>query len=304
MGTPDFAVKSLDSLVKSGHEILAVYTQPDKPKGRGHKLMPSDVKVYALDKGFTVYQPLSLKNDVEIDRIKEMNPELIVVAAYGRILPKDVLETPKYGCLNVHASVLPKYRGAAPIQRSVIDGEKKTGVTIMQMNEGLDTGDILSIEEMEIGSEDTAGTMFEKLAVLGADMLLKVIDDIETCRANAVKQDESKATYAAMLNKSMTNIDWSWDSVKIDCLIRGLNPFYIAKTLVGTSVLKIHKAVPCEGKGKCGEVMESKNKLVVACGNNTALELVRVQGENGKTMDASDYLRGHPIEIGSILGGE
>lgn len=304
MGTPDFAVKSLDGLVKSGHEILAVYTQPDKPKGRGHKLMPSEVKVYALDNCFDVYQPLSLKNAEEIDRIKLMNPDLIVVAAYGRILPKDVLEAPRYGCVNVHASILPKYRGAAPIQRSVIDGEKKTGVTIMQMNEGLDTGDILCVEEMKITSEDTAGTMFEKLAVLGADMLVKVVGDIENYRANAQKQDDSKATYAAMLNKEMTKVDWSLDSEKIDCLIRGLNPFYIAKTTVGNSVLKIHKAVCCDGKGKCGEVIESKNKLIVACGNNTALELIRVQGENGKTMDAADYLRGHPIERGIILGGE
>lgn len=304
MGTPDFAVKTLDSIVKSGHEICAVYTQPDKPKGRGHRLMPSEVKAYALDKGFTVYQPLSLKVQEEIDLINSMLPDLIVVAAYGRILPKAVLDAPKYGCINVHASILPKYRGAAPIQRSVIDGEKKTGVTIMQMNEGLDTGDILSIEELAIEPDDTAGTMFEKLAVLGADMLVRVIDDIENYRANAVKQDESKATYAAMLYKSMANIDWSWESGKIDCLIRGLNPFYIAKTNVGNSFLKIHKAACCEGVGKCGEVIESKKKLVVACGNNTALELVKVQGENGKVMDAADYLRGHPIEIGSILGGE
>lgn len=304
MGTPDFAVKILDSLVNSGHEICAVYTQPDKPKGRGHKLMPSEVKSYALDKGFTVYQPLSLKSQEEIDLINSMSADLIVVAAYGRILPKAVLDAPKYGCINVHASILPKYRGAAPIQRSVIDGEKKTGVTIMQMNEGLDTGDILCIEEIAITSDDTAGTMFEKLAVLGADALVKVIDDIDKYRANAVKQDDDKATYAAMLDKKMANIDWSWDSEKIDCLIRGLNPFYIAKTNVGNSLLKIHKAVISDGSGKCGEVIESKKKLVVACGNNTALELVRVQGENGKVMDASDYLRGHPIEVGRVLGGE
>ena len=304
MGTPDFAVKTLDSIVKSGHEICAVYTQPDKPKGRGHKLMPSEVKAYALDKGFTVYQPLTLKAQEEIDLINSMSPDLIVVAAYGRILPKAVLDAPKYGCINVHASILPKYRGAAPIQRSVIDGEKKTGVTIMQMNEGLDTGDILCIEEMDITSEDTAGSMFEKLAVLGADMLVRVIGDIELYRANAKKQDEAQATYAAMLDKNMANIDWSWDSEKIDCLIRGLNPFYIAKTTVGNSFIKIHKVARCSGKGKCGEVIESKKRLVVACGNNTALELIKVQGENGKAMDAADYLRGHPIETGTILGGE
>lgn len=304
MGTPDFAVKTLDSIVKSGHEICAVYTQPDKPKGRGHKLMPSEVKAYALDKGFPVYQPLSLKPQEEIDLIKSMSPDLIVVAAYGRILPKAVLDAPKYGCINVHASILPKYRGAAPIQRSVIDGEKKTGVTIMQMNEGLDTGDILLTEEMEITREDTAGTMFEKLAVLGADMLVRVISDIGSYRANSIKQNDALATYAAMLDKNMANVDWSWDSNKIDCLIRGLNPFYIAKTTFGSSFLKIHKAICCEGKGKCGEVIESKKRLVVACGNNTALELVKVQGENGKVMDAADYLRGHPIEVGTILGGE
>lgn len=303
MGTPDFAVKTLDSIVKSGHEICAVYTQPDKPKGRGHKLMPSEVKAYALDKGFPVYQPLSLKPQEEVDLIKSMSPDLIVVAAYGRILPKAVLDAPKYGCINVHASILPKYRGAAPIQRSVIDGEKKTGVTIMQMNEGLDTGDILLIEEMEIAREDTAGTMFEKLAVLGADMLVRVISDIESYRANSIKQNDADATYAAMLDKNMANVDWSWDSNRIDCLIRGLNPFYIAKTTFGSSFLKIHKAICCEGKGKCGEVIESKKRLVVACGNNTALELVKVQGENGKVMDAADYLRGHPIEVGTILGG-
>ncbi|MBR5773743.1 MAG: methionyl-tRNA formyltransferase, partial [Clostridia bacterium] len=182
--------------------------------------------------------------------------------------------------------------------------EKKTGVTIMQMNEGLDTGDILCIEEMDITSEDTAGSMFEKLAVLGADMLVRVIGDIELYRANAKKQDEAQATYAAMLDKNMANIDWSWDSEKIDCLIRGLNPFYIAKTTVGNSFIKIHKVARCSGKGKCGEVIESKKRLVVACGNNTALELIKVQGENGKAMDAADYLRGHPIETGTILGGE
>ena len=174
----------------------------------------------------------------------------------------------------------------------------------MQMAEGLDTGDILYVEEMEITDNDTAGTMFEKLAALGAEMIVNVIDDIENYRKKAVRQNDDEATYAAMLNKSMTNIDWSWDSSKIDCLIRGLNPFYIAKTNVGASPLKVHKAVCCDGKGRCGEIIESKKRLVVACGNNTALELVVVQGENGKTMAAADYLRGHPIEVGSILGEE
>lgn len=266
--------------------------------------MPSEVKEYALNKGFTVYQPLSLKNEEEISLIHGMSPDLIVVAAYGRILPKEILDVPKYGCINVHASILPKYRGAAPIQRAVIDGEKKTGVTIMQMAEGLDTGDILCIEEIEITDTDTAGTMFEKLGILGAELVVKVINDIENYRLNAVAQNDGESTYAAMLNKSMTNIDWSWDSRKIDCLIRGLNPFYIAKTTVGTSLIKIHKAVCCEGKGKFGEVIESKKRLVVACGKDTALELVMVQGENGKTMAAADYLRGHPIAVGTILGEE
>ena len=245
-----------------------------------------------------------MKNEEEIELVRSMEADLIVVAAYGRILPKEILDAPKYGCINVHASILPKYRGAAPIQRAVIDGEKKTGVTIMQMAEGLDTGDILYIEEMEITNEDTAGAMFEKLGVLGAEMVVKVIADIEKYQSQAKVQNEDDATYAAMLHKGMTNIDWSWESGKIDCLIRGLNPFYIAKTTVGTSPLKIHKAVCCEGKGKCGEVIESKKNLVVACGNNTALRLVMVQGENGKTMAAADYLRGHPIEVGTILGEE
>ena len=301
MGTPDFAVPCLEKLIKDGHNIVGVLTQPDKPQGRKMKLTPPPVKELALQNNLEVYQPESLKNDAIKQLLEEKQPELIVVVAYGKILPKYVLDFPKYGCINVHGSLLPRWRGAAPIQWSIIAGDKTAGVTTMKMSEGLDTGDMLLKYETEIGQTETAGELFDRLALSGAELLHDTIEQINSIVPEV--QDESKANYAHMLDKQIAQIDWSKSNKEIDCLIRGLNPWPIALTTLNGERLKVYSASLQNASGKAGEVLQAdtKNGLLVACGEGAML-LNEIQAVGGKRMNAKDYLRGHKIEVGSILG--
>ena len=301
MGTPDFAVPSLQALLDAGHEVCAVYTQPDKPQGRKQVLTAPPVKELALQRGIPVYQPVTLKNEDEQAKLRALAPEVIIVVAYGKLLPKAVLDIPPRGCINVHGSLLPRWRGAAPIQWSVIAGDQKAGVTTMQMAEGLDTGDMLLTYETEIGARETAGELFDRLAQAGAELLLETLEKLDSITPQP--QDDSRSCYAHMLDKQMAVIDWAKSAHEIDCLIRGLNPWPVALTTLSGARLKIYAAEPVSGTGRPGEVLVSdpKKGLVVACGEG-ALALREVQLVGGKRMKSADFLRGHAIETGTILG--
>ncbi len=302
MGTPDFAVPTLEKLIKL-HDVAAVFCQPDKPKGRGHKMQFPPAKEIAIKNSIPVYQPTSLKTDEEIQRIKEMKPDVIVVVAYGKLLPKAVLNIPKYGCVNVHGSLLPKYRGAAPIQWAVINGEKVSGVTTMFMGEGLDTGDMLLKREVEISDDETAGEVFDRLKIIGADLLTETLTAIENKTARRVPQNDEEATYAPMLKKEMGQIDWSKSACEIHNLIRGLNPWPSAYTFIDGVKFKIHASQIVDEEGRIGELKVGKEKLMVYCGKN-ALLLTEVQPENSKRMTVRAYLSGHKIRGGINLSGE
>ncbi len=304
MGTPDFSVDCLKALVASKHEVVGVFCQPDKPVGRKQELTPPDVKVEAIKYGLDVYQPISLKNGKGVELLSEIKPDLVVVVAYGKILPNDFLSFPKYGCINVHASILPKYRGASPIHYAVLNGDKITGVTVQQMDSGVDTGDILCVKECEIGINDTTEYMYEVLAPLGAEALMETIDLIEKGMLNPVKQDESKASKVGLLTKEMSNIDWSDTAFNIHNKIRGLYSWPGASTKLNGKTLKIHSAVLCAKKGNNnpGEVIESAGKLIICCGDNNTVELKVVQLEGKKRMETSVFLNGYAIPKGTVLG--
>lgn len=304
MGTPDFAVDCLKALAHSKHEVVGVFCQPDKPVGRKQELKMPDVKVEALKHGYQIFQPKSLRNGAGVEILKEIEPDLVVVVAYGKILPPDFLSYPKYGCINIHASILPKYRGASPIHWAVINGDSETGVTSMQMDEGLDTGDILLCEKMPIGINDTTELMYKKLAPLGADVLLKTLDLVEKGELNPVKQDETKATTVGLLSKQLSAVDWNDMAFNIHNKIRGLYSWPGASTTLGGKILKLHSSYLSDIKGhnKPGEVVESNGKLVVSCGDNNCIELLSVQLEGKKRMAASDFLNGCKIEKGTVLG--
>ena len=301
MGTPDFAVPSLQALLDAGHEVCAVYTQPDKPQGRKQVLTAPPVKELALAHNIPVYQPATLKNEDEQAKLRALAPDAIIVVAYGKLLPKAVLDIPPRGCINVHGSLLPRWRGAAPIQWSVIAGDQKAGVTTMQMAEGLDTGDMLLTYETEIGARETAGELFDRLAQAGAALLVETLEKLDSITPRP--QDDSQSCYAHMLDKQMAVIDWAKSAHEIDCLIRGLSPWPVALTTLASARLKIYAAEPVSGTGKPGEVLESdpKKGLTVACGEG-ALALYEVQLVGGKRMQSADFLRGHAIETGTILG--
>ena len=301
MGTPDFAVPSLQALLDAGHEVCAVYTQPDKPQGRKQILTAPPVKILAQQQGIPVYQPQTLKDEAEQERLRALAPEAIIVVAYGKLLPKAVLDIPPRGCINVHGSLLPRWRGAAPIQWAVIAGDEKAGVTTMQMAEGLDTGDMLLTYETAVGARETAGELFDRLAQAGANLLVETLEKLD--RITPRPQDDSQSCYAHMLDKAMAVIDWTKSAREIDCLVRGLNPWPVALTTLAGARLKIYAAEPAEGSGKPGEVLESEPKkgLVVACGSG-ALALHEVQLVGGKRMQSADFLRGHAVPKGSILG--
>lgn len=299
MGTPDFAVPSLENIAKV-HNVQAVFTQPDKPVGRKMVLTPPDVKVCAEKLGIPVYQPVKLKDSDSYEIIKEINPDVIVVVAYGQILPENILNIPKYGCINVHGSLLPKYRGAAPIQWSVLNGDKVTGVTTMYMEKGLDTGDILETKEYEIGINDTAGEVFDTLAEMGGKLILDTLEKAEKGQLHPIKQDDSKSSYAKMLDKSMCNIDFSKTNLQVHNQVRGLSPWPVASTKLNGKVLKIFETRLAEGKGKPGEILNT-NPLTIACGEGAVVvNTVQLQGK--KKMDSKAFLQGHKLEKGTVIG--
>ena len=305
MGTPDFAVGSLQALCESGkHEILAVVTQPDRPKGRGNKLLQTPVKEYALEQGLTVYQPQKVKTPEFVELLHELQPELIVVAAFGQFLSKEILELPKYGCINVHASLLPKYRGAAPIQYAIIKGEKESGVTIMQMDIGMDTGAMLDRVVVPIAENTTMGELHDALREQGAALLLQVIDKIAAGTAVAEPQDDAQATYATLLDRSMEHIDWSKTAQEVHNLIRGFNPAPSTFTkLPNGKSLKIwgSRMTDKNSAAAAGTVIETgKHSFFVACGDGV-LEITEVQPESKKRMPAQVFLNGRGVQEGDLL---
>lgn len=300
MGTPDFAVPSLQALIDAGHDVCAVYTQPDKPQGRKQILTAPPVKTLALAHDIPVFQPNTLKNEDEQARLRELAPEVIIVVAYGKLLPKAVLDIPPHGCINVHGSLLPRWRGAAPIQWAVIAGDEMAGVTTMKMAEGLDTGDMLLTYETKVGEKETAGELFDRLAQSGAELLTQTLVKLDEITPRP--QDDAQSCYAHMLDKQMAVIDWSKSAHEIDCLIRGLNPWPIALTTLSGERLKVFAAEKAAGNGEPGTVLEAdpKKGLTVACGEG-ALKLTEIQLVGGKRMKATDFLRGHVIEVGTKL---
>ncbi len=293
MGTPDFAVSTLRELVDNDFNVMRVYSQPDKPKGRGHKLMPTPVKEFALSKNIPVFQPVSLRDEGVISEIKELNPDVIVVVAYGKLLPKAVLDIPKKGCINVHGSLLPKYRGAAPIQWSVLNGDKVTGVTTMYMAEGMDTGDMLLKEETEIGENETSGELFERLKEIGAKLLVKTLNTLDDIVPE--KQNEEEASLAPMIRKEMSVINFNDSAEKIKCLVNGLNPWPSTKATVNGKNVKIIEVRVSEENGEAGVFFEKNGKLFVYCGEKS-LEIIMIQPENKKAMTGQSYLLGNPIK--------
>ena len=303
MGTPEFAKKNLEALYNSGEEIIGVVTAPDKPKGRGMVLTPSDVKKFALEKNLTVYQPLTLKDGIFLDTLKELNPDLIVVVAYGKILPSYVLDYPKYGCINNHASILPKYRGAAPIQRAIMDGDKETGVSVMKMDVGLDTGDVIFVEKVSIEENDNFETVHDKLAEAGSVALLKTVELLKNNNATYTKQPDT-FTYAEKILKSDCLIDFNKSLNEVHNQIRGLSPIPLSYTKTPDGkilkVVKAHKTDKTK-KGQIGEVITLDNAIYVNCQDGViALDIVVPEGK-GK-MNASDFINGRKIKIGDILG--
>lgn len=303
MGTPDFAVPTLEALVKGGHDVIAAVTQPDRPKGRGKSVLMTPVKEKALECGIPVYQPVKARDPEFAGLLKSLAPDVIVVVAFGQLLPKSILEIPTYGCVNVHASLLPKYRGAAPIQWAVIDGEKKSGVTTMLMDEGLDTGDMLEKAEIELDEKETGGSLFDKLSCLGGELILSTLEKLENGTVVRTPQGETDTHYAKMLNKSMGQIDWTMDAVSIERLIRGLNPWPSAYSFLRGKTVKIWDAdvVQREATGEPGKITATKDTLLVETGNGF-LSINELQLEGKKRMDTAAFLRGFPIENGCRFG--
>ena len=305
MGTPDFAVPALVSLVEAGHEVAAVVTQPDKPKGRGKAVLMTPVKEKALSYGIPVYQPARVKKNEEfLNVLKEIQPDAIVVAAFGQILPREILELPKYGCVNIHASLLPKYRGAAPIQWAVIDGEKESGITTMMMDVGLDTGDMLEKTVIPLDPKETGGSLFEKLSQAGGKLILSTLDKLEKGTAVRTPQKDEDSTYAKMLTKSLGRIDWSMEAEAIERLIRGLNPWPSAYTSLHGKTLKLWDGDVLKETtdARPGQVVLcDPRRLVVAAGEGL-LSIRQLQLEGKKRMDVETFLRGYSVKEGEILG--
>ena len=300
MGTPDFAVASLRRLVEDGHEVIGVFTQPDKPKNRGMKLTFSPVKEYALTQDLPVYQPLKMRDGEALGILRELAPELIVVAAYGKILPQEILDLPRYGCINVHSSLLPKYRGAAPINWAILNGERITGVSIMYMVAALDAGDVIRMVSTEIGEREDAAALTLRLSELGAQALSETIPTLADGTAKRTPQDESAFTYAPMLDRSLSPIDWTKSVRQIVDQVRGLDPWPVATADLNGTHFKIYGAQPAPGhtdKAPGAPVALTKQGLTVACGNGELVLLTQLQAPGGKRMAAPDYFRGHPIEL-------
>lgn len=304
MGTPDFAVETLREILLAGHEVAAVVTQPDKPKGRGKELSMSPVKEFAKANGLTVWQPLKARDEAFIGQIRQIAPDVIVVVAFGQILPDSILTMPKYGCVNVHASLLPKYRGASPIQWAVIDGEKESGVTTMLMDTGVDTGDMLLQKSVPLSEKDTGGSLFDKLSVIGAKLLVETLKGLEEGTIQRIPQEHAKATHTKKIEKSLGELDFRKGAKELECLIRGLNPWPSAFTKFHGKILKIWDADVVSGdfsEYEPGQVVSAdKTGLVVKCGEN-ALAVKELQLEGKKRMDVSSFLLGTRVEAGERL---
>lgn len=301
MGTPEFSVGALEAMIEAGHEITAVVTQPDKPKGRGKEMQMTPVKECALKHGIPVLQPVKIKTPEAIAELRQYEADAFVVAAFGQIISKEILEMPRYGCINIHASLLPKYRGAAPIQRVILDGETETGVTIMQMDEGIDTGDMLMKTVVPIDAKDTGETLHDKLAAAGAKLIVEALREIEAGNIHPEKQDDSKSCYAKMLSKSLGLIDWNQEAVVIERLIRGLNSWPSAYTYLQGKTMKIWEAEVLEEKaeGAAGTVAAvTKDAIVVNTGVNK-LKITTCQLEGKKRMSVKDFLLGYNVEVGT-----
>ena len=302
MGTPDFASGALEALIEAGHEITAVYTQPDKPKGRGKEVQMTPVKEVALKYDIPVYQPVRIKNAEEVALLRSIEADIYVVAAFGQILSQEILDIPKYGCVNIHASLLPKYRGAAPIQWAVIDGEKKTGVTIMQMNAGCDTGDILYTKEYVLDAKETGASLFDKLMVLGAEAIVEALPLIEAGKLTPVPQNDAEATHAAKLTKELGKLDFNKPAVELERLIRGLNSWPSAYTSFRGKQLKIWEAEIVDAKGMPGTIVAvDKESITIATGEG-GLRILSLQLEGKKRMDTKDFLLGYPVAAGEVFG--
>ena len=296
MGTPDFAVPCLQVLLDHSYEVCGVFTQPDKPKGRGYTLTPPPVKELALRYQLPVYQPKSMKTGEAAEILRQLAPDLAVVVAFGKILPKEVLEIPPLGCINVHGSLLPKYRGAAPIQRAVLDGEKETGVTTQFLAEGIDTGDVILKESTPIGEEETSGELFDRLAGMGADLLIQTVSAIENGQVCAQAQQEDQATYAHMLSKEEARIDWTLPARQVHNLVRGMNPWPSAYTFLRGKRVKIHSCRVCDDlSGAPGALIQKNGELFVCCGQG-AVRILSLQPENSRRMEGRAYLLGHPVQ--------
>ena len=297
MGTPDIAATCLKKIIGDGFEVVGVYTQPDRPKGRGMKMVYSPVKEVALAHDLPVYQPENFREDETVQQLRQLQPDVVAVVAYGRILPQRVLDIPQKGCINIHASVLPSYRGSAPYQWAVLDGCKETGVTAMYLCREMDAGDMIDVAKTPIGENETAGELLDRLAVLGADLLSKTLGRMAQGNVEATAQDSSRATYAPMLDKTMCPIDWNKTAQQVHDHVRGLHPWPVATAEIGGTKFKIHSTVIVDGSGEPGKVLAlTKTGLVVACGEG-AVEIRSLQAEGGKRMAAPDYFRGHPLEI-------
>ena len=304
MGTPDFAVGTLEAILKAGHEVVLVVTQPDKPKGRSGALQFPPVKECAIAHNIEVFQPTRIRLEENVEYLRKYDADIMVVAAFGQILPKSILEMTKYGCINVHASLLPKYRGAAPIQWAIINGDPVTGVTIQQMDIGVDTGDIIVIKELAIAEDETGGGLFDKLAVVGAEACVEALEQIANGTATRTPQNHEEATHVSMISKEFGIIDWNKSAVEIERLIRGLNPWPSAYTKLGDKTFKIWKASVIEENSneKPGCVSKiTKDGLEVQTGEGV-LSLLEVQLEGKKRMDAGSFLRGYQVEVGTLLG--
>ncbi len=302
MGTPDFAVSIVDAVEKAGHEIVLVVTQPDKPRGRSGALAPSEVKAWALEHNVEVFQPVKIREQESVDFLSKYQADVFLVAAFGQILPKSILDMPRLGCVNVHASLLPKYRGAAPIQWAVINGEEVAGVTTMMMGEGLDNGDMLLKSEIRLDRYETGGSLFDRLAVLGGELAVTTIEALDRGEITPIPQNEEEATHVGMIKKDFGLIDFNKPAVEIERLMRGLDPWPSAFTHLNGKTLKLWRAEVVEKNGTPGEVISTdKKSFVVACGQG-ALQITELQLEGKKRMKTEDFLRGYTMEPGTQLG--
>ncbi len=297
MGTPDIAATCLKKILEDGFDVVAVYTKPDRPKGRGMKMEISPVKRIAVEAGIPVFQPENFREEETVQQLRDLKPDVCAVVAYGRLLPQNVLDVPTYGCINIHASALPKYRGSAPYQWTVLDGQTETGVTAMYLVQKMDAGDIIEISRTTVGENETAGELLDRLAVLGADLLSKTLGRFASGeKVTATRQDESQVTFAPLLDKSMCPIDWSKTARQVHNQVRGLHPWPVATMELDGKQFKVHETRVVPGHGVPGTVLElNKNGLVIACGQD-AVEIRSLQAEGGKRMRAPDYFRGHPLQ--------